>query len=91
MTMNDSDRINDFFAAGSRDVTPVSARHAAYVLYAPVSRDPEVARYCASVLSDTELQRADRFVNEFDKAEFKQRLEEFDSRNVAERESDEEG
>ena len=73
MTMNDSDRINDFFAAGSRDVTPVSARHAAYVLYAPVSRDPEVSRYCASVLSDTELQRADRFVNEDDKAEFKQR------------------
>jgi phosphopantetheine--protein transferase-like protein len=69
----DSDRINDHFAASSRDLTPASARHAAYVLYAPVSRDPEVSRYCASVLSDTELQRADRFVNEYDKAEFKQR------------------
>ena len=73
MSRNDSDRINDLFAAGSRDLTPVSARHAAYVLYAPVSRDPEVTRLCASVLSDTELRRADRFVTEFDKAQFKQR------------------
>ena len=73
MTRDDSDRIKDLFAASSRDVTPASARQAAYVLYAPVSRDPEVSRYCASVLSDTELQRADRFVNEYDKAEFKQR------------------
>ncbi len=73
MTRYDSDRINNLFAAGSRDVTPASARQVAYVLYAPVSRDPEVSRYCASVLSDTELQRADRFVNEYDKAQFKQR------------------
>ena len=73
MNRNDSDRIADLFAIGSRDVTPASARHAAYVLYAPVSRDPEVSRYCASVLSDTELHRADRFVNDLDKAEFKQR------------------
>jgi len=73
MTRDDSDRIADFFAAGSRDLTPASARHTAYVLYAPISRDPELSRYCASVLSDTELQRADRFVNEYDKAEFIQR------------------
>jgi len=73
MTRYDSDRINDLFAGSSRDVTPALVRHAAYVLYAPVSRDPEVSRQCASVLSDTELQRADRFVKEYDKAEFKQR------------------
>jgi 4'-phosphopantetheinyl transferase len=73
MTRNDSDRIADLFATGSRDVTPASARHAAYVLYAPVSCDPEVSKHCASVLSDTELLRADRFVNEYDKAQFKQR------------------
>ena len=73
MTRYDSDRINDLFAGSSCDLTPAPVRHAAYVLYAPVSRDPEVSRYCASVLSDTELQRADRFVNEYDKAEFKQR------------------
>ena len=32
-----------------------------------------MSRHCASVLSDTELRRADRFVNEYDKAQFKQR------------------
>jgi phosphopantetheinyl transferase len=73
MTINDSDRINDLFTAGSRDVTPASARHAAHVLYAPVSRDSEVSRHCASVLSDTELQRADRFATDDHKAQFVQR------------------
>jgi 4'-phosphopantetheinyl transferase len=73
MTENDSDWVNDVFAAGARDWTPASARHAAYVLYAPVSRDPEASKRCASVLSDSELQKADRFVTEFDKAHFKQR------------------
>ncbi len=73
MTRDDSDRITGLFAAGSRDVTPASARHEVSVLYSPVSRDLKVSRHCASVLSDTELQRADRFVNEYDKAEFIQR------------------
>ena len=73
MTIDNSDRIADLFATGSRDLTPASARHATCVLYAPVSCDPEVTRHCASVLSDTELQRAERFVNEYDKAQFKQR------------------
>ncbi len=58
--------------SGSSDLTLAPARHAAHVLYAPVSLDPEVTRHCASVLSDTELQRADRFVTESDKALFKQ-------------------
>jgi phosphopantetheinyl transferase len=73
MNRDASDRINDFFAAGSRDLTPVSARHAAHVLYAPISGDPEVSRLCASVLSDSELQRADRFAAEDDTAQFEQR------------------
>jgi len=73
MTRDDSDRINDLFAASSRDLTPALVSHAAHVLYAPVSRDPEVTRLCASVLSDTELQRADRFATQGDKALFKQR------------------
>ncbi len=34
---------------------------------------PEASRRCGSVLSDTELQRADRFVTEDGKAHFKQR------------------
>jgi 4'-phosphopantetheinyl transferase len=73
MTRDDSDRIKDLFAASSRDLTPASARHAAHVLYAPVSSDPEVSSRCASVLSETELERADRFACEDDKARFEQR------------------
>jgi len=73
MTRDDSDRIKDLFAAGSRDLTPAPARHAAHVLYVPVSRDSEVSARCASVLSEAELQRADRFAAEDDKAEFEQR------------------
>jgi phosphopantetheine--protein transferase-like protein len=70
---NTSDRISQLFAVGSRDVTPAAARHAARVLYAPVSRDAEVSRQCASVLSDAELQRRDRLAAECDKARFEQR------------------
>jgi phosphopantetheinyl transferase len=73
MMRNDSDWVSDLFNAVARDWTPASARHAAYVLYAPISRDPEASRHCASVLSDAELQRADRFVTEDGKAQFKQR------------------
>ena len=73
MRREDSDWVNDLFAASARDWTPAPARHAACVLYAPVSRDPEASRRCGSVLSDTELQRADRFVTEDGKAHFKQR------------------
>jgi len=73
MTRDASDRIKDLFAAGSRDLTPPSARHAVHVLYAPVSADPEVSSRCASVLSETELLRADRFAAADDKARFEQR------------------
>lgn len=73
MTRDASDRINDLFTASSRDLTPTSARHAAHMLYAPVTLNPEVSRHCASVLSGGELQRADRFVSEYDKSQFKQR------------------
>ena len=73
MTRYDSDRINDLFAGSSCDLTPAPVRHAAHVLYEPVSHDPEVTRRCASVLSDTELQRADRFATQGDKALFTQR------------------
>ena len=73
MSRNESDRINDIFSTSSSDLTPVSARHMACVLYTPVSGDLEVSRLCESVLSDTELQRADRFVSEYDRAQFKQR------------------
>jgi len=73
MRQNDSDWVSDLFAAGARDWTPVSAQHAACVLYAPVSSDPDVSRRCASVLSESELQRARRFVTAENRAHFTQR------------------
>ena len=73
MTSDNSKLIADLFTTYSRDVTPASARHAAFVLYAPVLRDPEVSMHCASVLSDTELRRADRFTNEYHKIQYLQR------------------
>jgi hypothetical protein len=69
MTQNHSNRIKDFFAVHSHDITPVPVRHVAHVLYAPVSNDPEVTKCCASVLSKTELQRAERFITQV--SEFK--------------------
>ena len=68
-----SERIGQLFSVGSRDVAPASERRAACVLYAPVSRDVEVSKRCASILSDAELQRRDRLADECDKARFEQR------------------
>ena len=59
MTQDDSEWINDLFAATACDWTPASAHHAACVLYAPVSRDPEASTRCASVLPEAERQRAE--------------------------------
>jgi phosphopantetheinyl transferase len=73
LTRDDSDWVNTLFVANARNWTPASAHHAAYVLYAPVSRNPEASWRCGSVLSDIELQRAERFVTEDGKAHFKQR------------------
>jgi phosphopantetheinyl transferase len=68
-----SERISELLTLRSRDMTPAPARHAACVLYAPVSRDVEVSKLCASILSDVELQRRDRLAAECDKARFEQR------------------
>jgi 4'-phosphopantetheinyl transferase len=73
MKRDDSDRIMDFFTASSRDLTPESARHSASLFNAPVSHDPEVTKLCASILSQDELQKADRFVAYDAKALFTQR------------------
>jgi phosphopantetheinyl transferase len=73
MVQDDSEWVIGLFAASARDWTPAPAKHAAHVLYAPVSSDPEVSCRCVSLLSDIELQRADRFVTEDGKAHFKQR------------------
>jgi len=73
MRRNDSDTVTDLFAAGARDCTPAPARSAACVLYAPVSSDPEASRRCEVILSDSEVQRAGRFVTEDGRAHFQQR------------------
>jgi len=73
MNQSHSNRINDFFAVRAHDITPVPVRDAAHVLYAPVANDPEVTRCCASVLSETELQRAERFITQGDQSLFIQR------------------
>ena len=73
MKRNDSDRISNLFAASSRNLTPASVRHAVHVLYAPVLRNPQLLCSYASALSEIELQRADRFAAEYDKAQFVQR------------------
>ena len=73
MIVSNSNRVIDFFTDSSCDLTPSPVRHAAHVLYVPVSHDPEVTRCCDSILSPTERQRADRFVTQADQTVFKQR------------------
>lgn len=73
MTQSDSHRVKDYFGGLSRDITPEQVLHAAHVLYAPVSTDPEVTKCCASVLSETELMRAECFVTPTDRSLFIQR------------------
>jgi phosphopantetheinyl transferase len=68
-----SELVNDYFTANSRDLTPVSVRHVTRLLYMPFSTDQEVTRSCQSILSDIELERADRFALHGDRALFKQR------------------
>jgi len=73
MTRNDSAWVNEMFSERARDITPATARAAACVLYAPVSSDPEAASRCASVLSDAERERSERFITKELKAHFEQR------------------
>ena len=73
MTRNASTWVNEMFSKRARDITPAAARSAACVLYAPVSADPEAARRCASLLSDHERERSQRFLTEHLKTHFEQR------------------
>ena len=73
MSRDYSDRITTYFDACTRDLTSSSMRHSAQVLYTPVSPDPEVTRICSSILSKIELQRADRFATQDNRALFIQR------------------
>jgi 4'-phosphopantetheinyl transferase len=73
MTRRDNDHIDAVFSASSRDLTPGAARRAARALYMPVSGDSGFSSLCASVLSESELERANRFAAEEDRTEFEQR------------------
>ena len=73
MIARNSDRVKDLFVASARELTPVPVHPAVRVLYAPVSCDPEVTKICGTVLSDDELQRADRFAVKAEQDLFKQR------------------
>jgi len=70
---DNGDRVSGIFAHRSRDLTPAAVRDDVHWLYVPVSDDPEVTRQCAAILSDSELQRADRFATHADKVLFIQR------------------
>ena len=72
MTCDASARVNDLFAAITRDCTPTAARRMVSVLFAPVLHDAEAVTRCASVLSDRETRRAQSFLAEGGKAHFKQ-------------------
>jgi phosphopantetheinyl transferase len=73
MSRDCSDRISTLFDACARDLTPSSRRQSARVFYSPVSSDSEVTRICSSVLSNIEMQRADRFATPNLRALFIQR------------------
>lgn len=73
MTQNDSAWVNKMFSELAREVTPAAARDAACVLFAPFSPDLEAAGRCASILSDQERERSDRFLTKELKTRFEQR------------------
>jgi 4'-phosphopantetheinyl transferase len=73
MIKDGSDWITNYFDTCARDLTPSTKRHVARVFYTPVSSDPEVTRSCSSVLADIELQRANCFAAQNDRALFIQR------------------
>lgn len=73
MTRADSDWLGAFFTANTRDWTPACERRTVRVLYAPISQDPDATSRCASVLSEAERAKADRYVTQDGSAHFKQR------------------
>ena len=73
MNKDHSDRITNFFRASASSLAPSSGRRTFRAFYSPVSPDPEVTRLCSAVLSEVELQKADRFATPRDRALFIQR------------------
>ena len=73
MSWRNSEPVEDYFSACSRELTPAAARGAAQLIFAPLVTEPELSMHCASVLSGAEMQRAERFAAASHKARFKQR------------------
>lgn len=73
MTRREDEWLNNYFSAHSLDLTPAALRDKACVLYVSSSTDIELSKHCESVLSMTELHRADRFATEYDRSHFYQR------------------
>jgi len=73
MTRDQSDRVKHLFTGSTRDLTPASSRRTARVLFVPSSQDLEVSKLCASILSEDERRRADRFAADDDRVRFEQR------------------
>ncbi len=73
MNESNSQWINNYFARNFIDLTPASASQVVRVLYVPTSRNEDVTRRCAAVLSEAELQRTNRFKLEEHRTGFIQR------------------
>ncbi|HEY5885683.1 MAG TPA: 4'-phosphopantetheinyl transferase superfamily protein [Pyrinomonadaceae bacterium] len=73
MMQDDSKWVNEMFSKRARDITPAAARSAACVLHAPISAEPEAAKRSASLLSDHERERSQRFLTPQLKTHFEQR------------------
>jgi phosphopantetheinyl transferase len=73
MSQSNSNRIKDFFAVHALDITPAPIRHAAKILYAPLTNEAEITHCCESVLSKIERQRAKRFITPDDRRLYLQR------------------
>jgi 4'-phosphopantetheinyl transferase len=68
-----SERVSEFFRSVAQDWTPTAARSSANILFAPVSSDENVSRWCSTILSDAERKRADSFLADVYKTHFTQR------------------
>jgi 4'-phosphopantetheinyl transferase len=73
MNANSCTKTNEYFAFNALDLTPAASRACVQVLYARVSMESGFTRLCSSVLSESELKRADRFASTDEKNRFIQR------------------
>jgi 4'-phosphopantetheinyl transferase len=70
---DNNELVTEYFRTVVQDWTPVDACSSIRMLFAPVSSDDDISRSCLSVLSDAELESADKFLTDFDRNHFIQR------------------